>query len=472
MTPTQDHPADDEAADRAVVIGGSIAGLLAARVLSETFPHVTVIDRDVMPAEPEHRKSVPHGRHTHGLLAKGFEIFEGLLPGFGEDLLARGALVSDLQNSIVWYNEGHLLRRAPSDMAGLLASRPLIESHVRRRVAALRQVEIRSGVHALGLTVDADQITGVRTDAGVLPARLVVDATGRGNRGPAWLAEIGYPAPPQDVVKCDLIYCSREYRRVPGAQDFLGVLVGRHPGNPYGAGSLATEGGRWLVTLVGAGDDPPPVQPGAFEEYAARLDGPELHQMITTAEPLGDPFRIRIGPSVRRRYERCERLPEGFVAVGDALCCVNPVYGQGMTTAAMAARWLGACLRSGPADLTRRYFRGAARVVDAAWDISVGADLRFPQVAGARTRRGRALNSYLSRLHRVAAVDPVVGAGFLKVANLLAGPQHLMSPTMLRRVLRKVGNPAEIALVRSSASLSIGEHAVRVGGETQGRRAL
>src|SRR5262245_53373571 len=165
MTPTENS--------RAIVIGGSIAGLLAARVLSDAYAPVTVGDHDVMPTEPAHRKAVPHGRHTHGLLAKGFEVFEGLLPGFGEDLIARGALVGDLQNSIVWYNEGHLLRRAPSDMAGLLASRPLVESYVRRRVAALRRVEIRSNVHGTGLAAEDDAITGVRTDAGGLPAELV-----------------------------------------------------------------------------------------------------------------------------------------------------------------------------------------------------------------------------------------------------------------------------------------------------------
>jgi 2-polyprenyl-6-methoxyphenol hydroxylase-like FAD-dependent oxidoreductase len=185
--------------------------------------------------------------------------------------------------------------------------------------------------------------------------------------------------------------------------------------------------------------------------------------MISTAEPITDPVRFRIGPSVRRRYERCARLPEGFVAVGDALCCFNPAYGQGMTTAAMAAHWLGVCLRSGQAgltDLTRRYFRGTGRFVDVAWDISVGADLRFPQVAGPRTRKVKVLNTYLSRLHRAAAEDPEVGGAFLKVANFLVRPEHLVSPRVLWRVLGRRTGPAKSA----GTELSIQERAVRVGG--------
>ncbi|MBO3751147.1 tryptophan 7-halogenase [Streptosporangiaceae bacterium NEAU-GS5] len=428
-------------ANHAVVIGGSIAGLLAARVLSETFPHVTILDRDELPTRPEHRKGVPHGRHTHGLLAMGYQIFEDLLPGIGADLIADGAVPADLQNDVIWYNEGHLLRRTTSDVGGLLASRPLIEAAIRSRVAALPGVEIRTGVQVTGLTAERGHITGVRlAGAETLPARLVVDCTGRGNRGPAWLAELGYAAPPEDVVKAGLIYSTREYERVPGAQDFLGVIVGHRPGNPYGAGCLAREGGRWLVTLVGLDDDPPPIEPGAFEAYAARLDGHELHRMINEAEPVTDPIRFRIGPSVRRRYERCARLPEGFIALGDSLCCFNPAYGQGMTTAAMSARWLATCLKAGSvsegSDLTRRYFKGVARVVDVAWNITVGNDLRFPQVEGPRTAKVKVLNRYLSRLHRVAAEDTAVGAAFLTVANFLAGPERLVSPGVMWRVLR------------------------------------
>jgi 2-polyprenyl-6-methoxyphenol hydroxylase-like FAD-dependent oxidoreductase len=426
--------------EQAVVIGGSLAGLLAARVLSETFARVTVIDRDELPTEPRHRKGVPQSRHTHGLLARGFKIFEALLPGLGADLVQRGALIEDLQRDIIWYNDGYQVRRTPSSMSILLVSRPTLEAYVRARVAALPQVTILAGTEATGLIEDGGRIAGVRATGPdgptTLDTRLVVDATGRSNRGPAWLAELGYPEVDEDVVRANLVYVSREYRRVPGAEDFTGIIHSHYPANPVGSGTFATDGNRWLVTMLGMNDDVPPAVPGAFEEFATRLAGDELHRLITTAEPITDPSRFRIGPSVRRRYERCARLPEGFVALGDSLCCFNPAYGQGMTTAAMTAIWLRTCLKSGVDGLTPRYFKGVTTIVDVPWAITVGNDLRFPDVAGPRTRRIKILNAYMPRLHRAATIDTVVGETFLKVANFLVPPQKLVSPGVLWRVWR------------------------------------
>jgi hypothetical protein len=200
----------------------------------------------------------------------------------------------------------------------------------------------------------------------------------RGNRGPAWLAKLGYPGVPADVVRAGLFYATREYRRIPGAEDFTGVIVAHHPGNPTDCGTAAVEDDRWIVAMVGIGDDAPPTEPGAFEEFAAGVDGWELGELVRTAVPL----RFRIGSIVRLRYERCARLPEGFLPIGDALCCFNPAYGQGMTAAALAVRSLRECLRTGTGGLTRRYVNRLRRIIDAPWDITVGNDLRFPGVTG------------------------------------------------------------------------------------------
>jgi 2-polyprenyl-6-methoxyphenol hydroxylase-like FAD-dependent oxidoreductase len=439
-TPNSAPPA---AVPHAVVIGGSLAGLLAARILSETVERITIVDRDELPLEPVHRKGVPQSRHTHGLLAKGFEIFEELLPGLGADLVERGGLIEDLQQDIIWYNDGYLVRRAPSGMRILLVSRPMLESYVRARVRELPQVTILARTEATGIEENQGRITGVRVSGpdgtATLDAGLVVDASGRSNRGPAWLAELGYPAVAEDVVRANLVYTSREYRRVPGAQDFTGVIHSHYPANPIGSGTFAIDGSRWLVTMLGMDDDVPSAEPGVFEEFASRLAGAELYRLITTAEPITEPNRFRIGPSVRRRYERCARLPEGFVALGDSLCCFNPAYGQGMTTAAMSAVWLRTCVAAGLTGLTRRYFAGVRGILDVPWAITVGNDLRFPQVAGRRPARVKVLNAYMPRLHRAATVDALVGATFLKVANFLAPPQRLISPRLLWRVWRRRG---------------------------------
>jgi 2-polyprenyl-6-methoxyphenol hydroxylase-like FAD-dependent oxidoreductase len=421
----------------AVVIGGSIAGLLAARVLSDSHATVIVLDRDDLPAGHEHRKGVPQSRHAHGLLARGRQIFDELLPGFSEELTALGAIPSDLQNDTIWYNDGHRATRAPSDLQAILASRPLIEGYIRDRVAALPNVEVRSNVEVTGLLAANDTITGVRlADGTTIDARVVVDATGRSNRGPTWLGELGYPAVPEASVLAGLVYVSREYRRDPATQTFHTVIIGHHPANPVGTGTVSAEGDRWLVTLLGVEPNTPPVEPGAFEDFAAGLDGLEVHDLISTAEPLTEPTKFRIGPSVRRRYEKCGRLPDGFIAVGDSLACFNPAYGQGMTTAAMTARWLRDCLPAGTDGLTKRFFGGVATIIDVPWAITVGADLRFPQVVGERTGQIKFLNAYLSKLHIAAQTDAVVGATFLKAVNFLIPPARMMAPSMLWRVWR------------------------------------
>lgn len=436
-TPTDGDSMLSSPTTGAVVIGGSIAGLLAARVLSDSYSSVVVLDRDDLPTRHDHRKGVPQSRHAHGLLARGRQILDELLPGFSAELTALGAIPSDLQNDTIWYNDGHRATRAPSDLQAILASRPLIEGYVRDRVAALPNVEVRAGVEVTGLLAANDKITGVRlVDGTTIDARVVVDATGRSNRGPTWLAELGYPAVPEESVLAGLVYVSREYRRDPSTQTFHTVIIGHHPANPTGTGTVSAEGDRWLVTLLGVEPHVPPVEPDAFEEFASRLDGLEVHDLMRTAEPLTEPTRFRIGPSVRRRYEKCDRLPDGFVAVGDSLACFNPAYGQGMTTAAMTARWLRDCLPGGTDGLTRRFFDGVAEIVDVPWAITVGADLRFPQVVGVRTRQVKFLNAYLSKLHIAAQTDAIVAATFLKAVNFLIPPTRMMAPSMLWRVWR------------------------------------
>ena len=220
-------------AQHAVVIGGSIAGLLAARVLSDTYARVTVFDRDDLPATPQHRRGVPQSRHTHGLLARGFEIFEELFPGLGEDLREHGALVDDMQRGVLWFNDGHQVRRARSGLTVLLASRTMLEWYLRERVGALANVDIVAGTEVAGLLSSGDRLTGVRiSDTVDVAADLVVDASGRSNRGPAWLAELGYPAVAEDIVRANLVYVTREYRHVPGEQDFIVSPGGAGRGAP------------------------------------------------------------------------------------------------------------------------------------------------------------------------------------------------------------------------------------------------
>ncbi|MFC4037723.1 FAD-dependent oxidoreductase [Dactylosporangium siamense] len=423
------------------MLGASVAGLLAARVLSESFATVTVFDRDTLPAGAANRKGVPQDEYAHGFLARGRQVLEGLFPGIVAELTAEGAIPIDIMRDCVWVTGDRAMPRVASGLAGLCVSRPLIEAGVRRRVMALPGVTVLDGHEATGLLFDGTRVTGAK----VLPvggatgrdvaADLVVDATGRGNRGPTWLAELGFERPAEERVDPRTVYVSRDYRRVPGAQDFTAILNAANAGRPFGAVAIGVDGDRWMTTLIGIGTGQEPTA-GAMLEFAAKLPDPRFHQLISTAEPLGPPARVRLPPSVRRRYERIRRLPDGLVAIGDAICAFNPSYGQGMTVAAVEALQLRDALRSGGrAGLPRRFYTRAAKVVDVPWDIAVGADLAHPEVEGVRTGKTRLLNAYVAKIQTASGFDAAVAGAFLRVANMTQAPPALFTPGVVARTL-------------------------------------
>nr|SBO94295.1 monooxygenase, FAD-binding [Nonomuraea gerenzanensis] len=418
--------------DHAVVIGASIAGLLSAAALHRRFAQVTVLDRDTLPAVDAHRRGVGQSRHAHGLLARGSEVMDELLPGLTAELVAQGAIRGDMQDRARHVHAGHRLARGPSGLTALLVSRPLLEGQVRRRVSALPGVRVLAERTITGLLASQGRVTGVRLAEGDrIPADLVVDAAGRGSRTPFWLSDLGCRPPKEERVTIDLRYASREFRRRDDhlAGDLLAV-VGCTPGVPRAGVALALEDERWVVTLAGYSEGPPR-GPGDFAAFAATLTAPDLHHLVMTAEPLGEPRSYHTPTAVRRRYERLAAFPDGLLVTGDAVCSVNPLYGQGMTVAALEARQL-----LDPDLSPRAFFRRIAAVVDIPWEITVGADLRLPTTSGSPTAKMRLIGAYLDRFHAAAAHDAELTRRFLRVTNLYDPPQALLSPAALVRVLR------------------------------------
>jgi 2-polyprenyl-6-methoxyphenol hydroxylase-like FAD-dependent oxidoreductase len=429
---------------RAVVLGASMAGLLAARALSETFGEVIVVDRDDLDGTGP-RKGVPQGQHAHGILAKGREVIEEFFPGLTADLTAAGAIPIDIHHDVVWYSGQNRLSGARSDLLGLSVSRPALEDYIRGRVRDLPNVQIRGGYTATSLVTDAAQkvVTGVRisgTTEDEVHADFVVDATGRGNRAKTWLADLGYDAPVEESIQVNIAYSTRQYLRsglLPSGKTAL--VTAMTPANPYGAVVLPMEGDRWIVTLFGIGAEIPPTDPDGYDAFAHRLRIDDLHAVVDRAEPLTDPRPFRIPASVRRRYEGLRRIPAGYLVVGDALCAFNPVYGQGMTVAAAEAEVLRDIVGESIDDVPRRFYAAAARVIDIPWDLAAGGDLAIPTSIGKRTMKIRILNRYVARVMRAAETDTTVSRVFHDVVNLAGRPERLFAPAILRRVLR----PAE-----------------------------
>jgi 2-polyprenyl-6-methoxyphenol hydroxylase-like FAD-dependent oxidoreductase len=465
--------ARQQTSEHAVVLGASMAGLLAARVLADVYRTVTVIDRDVLPELGAPRRGVPQGRHIHILHPRGREVLDELFPGFTTDVIHAGAELADALGGVRGVLSGHRLRQADIGRSMLFASRPFLEGQVRARVQALPGVTFRQRTDIVGLTTTADRrrVTGVRccgTGQGVageppsaeptipppsaeptipppsaeptiqpqtIAADLVVDATGRGSRTPVWLPEWGYQRPVQDRVDIGLGYATRTYRLRPGV---LGsdkaMLIAATPDNPRFAAVSALEGGRHAVTLGGILGDYPPTDPAGFDAFAASLAFTDVVDAIAGAQPLDDPVAFRFPASVRHRYERLRHFPKGLLVLGDAVCSFNPIYGQGMTVAANQAVALRRVLARSPDPAPSDYFRTIAKTIDSPWDVAVGADLGFPEVPGTRTVKIRLVNAYLSRLHAAAVYDVILSAAFARVVGLLEAPETLLRPDRLLRV--------------------------------------
>jgi 2-polyprenyl-6-methoxyphenol hydroxylase-like FAD-dependent oxidoreductase len=424
---------------RALTIGAGLGGLLAARALADHFDEVLVLERDALPGAGQSRKGVPQGRHVHALLAAGRESIERLFPGFTREIVDRGGLLVELAR-LRWFDQGAYHART-TGLEALLASRPALEAHLRERLAALSNVGVRQRCDVVGLRSEGGRIAGVRVADGSreedLPADLVVDAAGRGSHAPAWLERLGFPGPAEDGTEVGLGYATRLFQRSGDEMGGdLAVVVVPTPPSRRGGVLCAIEGGRFILTLFGMLGDHPPLDADGFRRFAESLPAREVGAFAASATPLGDAVPFRFPASVRRRYEKMARFPTGLLVFGDAICSFNPIYGQGMSVAALQAEALGRVLSSGRDRLAPRFFAAAARVVDTPWEMSVGGDLAYPEVPGRRTRSGRLLGAYLARLRRGAQRDPQLALAFQRVANLVAPPFSLLRPRVALRVLR------------------------------------
>ncbi|MEV0276930.1 FAD-dependent monooxygenase [Streptomyces sp. NPDC050610] len=445
--PTAPHP-------RAVVLGTGLAGLLTAAVLAGDGVSVTLVDRDRMPSTPAARKGLPQARHAHLLWSGGARVIESLLPGTTDRWIAAGARRISLPTGLVALSAKGWLPRWPEMQYLMACTRDLLDWVVREQVLARPGITLRDGADVLGLDGDARRVTGVRfhdtaAAGGVahLAADLVVDATGRGSQAPRWLTELGLPAVREERVDSGLAYVTRIFRAPPGAENFPVVSVQPKAGldrPAQGATLVPIEDGRWLITASGTRGGEPPTEADGFEGFCRRLDHPVLADLIAQVQPLTDVFVSHSTVNRRRRFERLPRWPAGFVAAGDSVATFNPVYGQGMSVAALGADALRRELRRGglgDPGLARRAQRALARTADSAWDLATGQDIRYPGAIGDQPPvAARLLRGYFDRLMRSATGRPDVARAMIDVMTLSAPVDALLRPAVALSVLRGPGS--------------------------------
>lgn len=440
----------------AIVLGGSMAGMMAAQQLSQIFDHVTILERDVLPTTPDYRKGVPQARHAHAFLYRGLLILEAMYPGFRQDLLNNGGVSLNVGRDLAWTSGGVTRPRYDSAIESISAGRIIIEHTVRARLLQNPKIRVLNGADVIGLVTDDTntRATGVNvrftSGSTIIDADLVVDCTGRNTRAPEWLEQLGYERPATTIIDPHGGYTSFIVEYDADAQPWKGFYI--QPTAPHitrGAIMLPFDATHGHVTLVGMGNDLPPTND---EEMEAFIDSvPNLRGYLSQTRRVSENnYGYRQIYNRVYHYERMERQLENFIAMGDSAVALDPVYGQGMTIAAISSEVLLNALkehleRFGSMDsFSTSFQKQLFSAVFPALALSSGEDLRWPGAEGQVLVNdpGMALmDTYVQKLLMVANYNPAVLEAFYHLAQMVAGPDILFRPDIVLQVINEVGVP-------------------------------
>lgn len=451
----------------ALVIGSGIAGLLAARVLLNHFQHVTIVERDSLPQQPQPRPGVPQSVQSHGLLVRGQRILNQLFPGLDAQLIAAGAISLDWSADVLYLSPIGIAPRCASDLIVSECSRNLLEWAIRRRLVGCVRAASPQGnrlqfleatqVKQLLTDESKSRVTGVQlrdrdnSQLGELTADLIVDASGRNSCLPKWLEELGYPAPSETVIDAFFGYTTRWYERPANWQaDSKVLFVSPEPPHEPRCGVLSpVEGDRWLLSLYGFGKDYPPTDEVGFLEFARTLRSPILYEAVKDAKPLSPVYSYRRTENRLRHYEQ-SKLPEGIVALGDAVFAFNPYYGQGMTAAALSALVLDRCLhqrwrqfQNAPIDFGQHFQKQLARSLKTPWQYSTTSDRAWLtsedsiDTATKPNQIHQLLRQYIEQVMLLSMDCPEVHRTMLEIYHMVKSPIAFFQPNIAAKVLRQ-----------------------------------
>jgi 2-polyprenyl-6-methoxyphenol hydroxylase-like FAD-dependent oxidoreductase len=418
-----------------VVVGASLAGLLAAAAAARAGRAVTIVERDPLPDGPQPRPGVPQSRQPHVLLHRGLLDASALLPGLPAALLAAGAVPVDT-GTLPWFGPEGWQPAWISSYAVMSLSRPLLEYVVRTAVLAQPGVRLQSGSRVQKLERDGAGWRLICADGTSVRGDLVVDASGRTSRMPSWLAAVGYPVEPPETVDAALGYVCRLYRRPDGRPLPTGVVIQATPASPRGGIGLPVEDGGWLVGANGYGEHRPDRDVDLLAFFRSLRD-PALAEVLSGLEPVGKSSLHRQTGNRRHRYGLRRDWPEGLLVVGDALCTFNPIYGQGIAVGAGQARVLAAAL-AGRRWSTRRVQLRLRAVADLPWSVATGEDRRYLADPGRAPLLNRLVDAWVSEIGQLLmAGDRRAFLTFSRIYHLMGSPAQLAHPALVLGVVRR-----------------------------------
>ncbi len=422
----------------AIVIGASLGGLCAARVLSSFFDRVTLYDRDPLPQIPAHRPAVPQSRHVHLLMARGAMEFEELFPGLLDAMVAAGVpILKNRPDGIHFGAAGHVLgthHRLQDEFTAYVPSRKHLEWQIRRRVTEIGNVALVHG-DVDEPVYDGRRVTGVRTAEGAtVDADLVIDATGRGTRLPVWLAQWGFQRPREDTVDVGISYATHQLRIPEGLVTEKVVVAGASRQQPLGLGMLHYEDGTWGLTTFGVAKVAPPKDFAGMCRLAEEILPAHLASAVRRGEPLGDVALHKYPTSRWRRFDKLDRYPRGVLPFGDAVVSFNPTFGQGMTMTSLQAGHLRRALLTSQPEMT--FLKSTAKTTYPVWTMNAIGDLAMHGADGAAPWWYRPVGALFDQFLGAAETDPVLAEWFLRRFSLLDSLYMVPSTRLVGRAVR------------------------------------
>lgn len=441
-----DRHAKDLRGTKAIIIGGGIAGKLFAAAISPYFHRIHILEKDVEPLEKRVRPGVSQAHHTHALLQAGEKAMEALFPGFRKDMEASGSIKIDTINDLAWFHHGRWKSRFKSEFTTLLQTRTLLETYLEKRVRQLDNVNYIYGAKVISYILDpkSHRLSGVEVkdekESKILPAELVIDASGASSFTKTWIEKQGISVP-EDKVDIGLCYATRIFELPEENRDYKIKLLYPDPPTQEIGGTLSkVEDNKYIVTLIGylnsiKAEDIKSAD--GFLEYASKLPLDDIYKELIKGKSLTDTKIFNIPYMVWRRFDKVV-LPEGLLVAGDSFCRVDPVFGQGMSVAALEAMAIKDYFSRQPkSGSLKKLQKKMAKIIAPVWSMVVCEDFRYDKVQGKKPFGLKFQQWYVKKIFLVSTKKRSIYKDFIKVMNLENPPAILFKPSTVKEVLRR-----------------------------------